>query len=54
MKLFESDGVNVWVEGSKIVIADNQEREEFDDTPENRELCLQKARSMLNDWEAGR
>ena len=51
LKLFVSTGINVWVEDGMVVIADDQEREEYPDTAENRTMCIKKAESIVRDWE---
>jgi len=51
--LLDEQGIKVWVDETthKVVIEDENERNEYDDTLENRQQCLTDARNIIEQWE---
>jgi hypothetical protein len=52
--LFKSEGIEVWAEEGRVIIADEQGRDEYTDTEENREYCIAEAKRLVAEWESGR
>jgi len=54
MYLFEHEGINVYIEDGKVIVEDDQERQEYLDTEENRIKCIAQAKEIVAEWENGR
>lgn len=49
--LFEETGIIVWAKDDKLIIADDDNRVEYEDTPENREKLVIEAKKLVKTWE---
>jgi hypothetical protein len=54
MILYEyTNSIRVRVDNDKVIISDEQDRIEYDDTPENRKKAIKEAKEIVRNWEKG-